>query len=49
MNDQEATAELYRALTLALELAERLDLTMIAIHVDEARMLLAAEHAETAR
>ena len=35
-----ATAELHRMLTAALELADRLDMPMIAIHVDEARDLV---------
>ncbi len=45
MDEQAATAELHRLLTLALETADRLDLTMIAIHIDEARNLLAGNDA----
>lgn len=45
MDEQAATAELHRLLTLALETADRLDLTMIAIHIDEARNLLAENDA----
>ncbi|MGP7795163.1 hypothetical protein [Sphingomonas sp. CLY1604] len=37
METHAATAELHRMLTAALELADRLDMPMIAIHVDEAR------------
>lgn len=40
MDEHAAAAELHRLLTIALETADRLDLTMIAIHIDEARNLL---------
>lgn len=44
-----ATAELHRMLTAALELADRLDMPMIAIHVDEARDRLLGVDAAVAR
>ncbi len=40
MNDYTATTELHALLTAALDMADRLDLTMVAIHIDEARNLL---------
>lgn len=40
MDEHAAIVELHRLLTDALETADRLDLTMIAIHIDEARNLL---------
>ena len=40
MDEHAAVVELHRLLTTALETADRLDLTMIAIHIDEARNLL---------
>ncbi|MCU6455890.1 hypothetical protein LPN01_17565 [Sphingomonas sp. A2-49] len=40
MHDRAAFAELDRLLGAALDLADRLDMTMVAIHVDEARNLL---------
>lgn len=42
MDDCAAKAELDRLLTAALALADRLGLTMVAIHVDEARNRLAS-------
>ena len=41
MDDLAAKAELARLLAHALEEADRLGLTMVAIHIDEARNLLA--------
>jgi hypothetical protein len=43
MDDRAATTELHRALSEALDMADRLDLTMVAIHIDEARNLLASQ------
>lgn len=40
MDNRATFAELDRLLGTALDLADRLDLTMVAIHVDEARALL---------
>ncbi|USU05119.1 hypothetical protein NF700_17145 [Sphingomonadaceae bacterium OTU29MARTA1] len=41
MDKRAAMTELDRLLTTALRLADDLDMTMVAIHIDEARNLLA--------
>lgn len=45
MDDRSTATELYRTLTEALDLADRLELTMVAIHIDEARNLLISKDA----
>ena len=40
MDDYAAAAELHAVLTAALDTADRLELTMVAIHIEEARNLL---------
>ncbi len=44
MNDHAKIVELQRLLAQALEVADGLDLTMAAIHIDEALNLIATAH-----
>ena len=46
MDDRVAIGELYRMLTEALEKADALNLTMVGIHIEEARVLLPDRYAD---
>ncbi|MCP3735958.1 hypothetical protein M9979_13880 [Sphingomonas sp. RP10(2022)] len=48
MDDTTATTELHALLQTALELADRLGLTMVGIHIDEAKNLLVEQGTTTA-